>query len=84
MASPVARCSATAAQAAECSRPPTGSGISSEGIRYSNMEPDQDFRPAVTPTERNGRPSDPQWRRGASPLAMASRLVRRDSDASRS
>ena len=83
-AAPVACCSATAAQAAECNIPPTGSGISSDGIRYSNIEPDQDFRPAVTPTERNGRPSEPQWRRGTSPLAIASKLVRRASDASKS
>jgi hypothetical protein len=53
-------------------------------MRYSNIEPDQDLRPGVTPTVRKARPSASQWRRGTSPLAIARKLVRRDSEAIRS
>ena len=67
-----------------CSRPCAGSRISSDGIRYSNIEPDQEASPGVPPTDRNGRPSAIQWRLGTSPLAIARKLVSRDSDASRS
>ncbi|MCY1220093.1 hypothetical protein D9M72_320930 [compost metagenome] len=73
-----------AAALATCSRPSVGSVITSAGIRYSNIEPDHDFRLGWKPTSRNGRPSAIQWRRGTSPLAIARKLNRRDSEASRS
>jgi hypothetical protein len=53
-------------------------------MTYSNIEPDHDFRLGWKPTSRKGRPSAIQWRRGTSPLAMARKLSRRDSEASRS
>jgi hypothetical protein len=41
-------------------------------------------QPTSAPETRYRRPSEDQWRTGTSPRAIASRLVRRDSDASRS
>ena len=58
--------------------------MTNEGMRYSNIDPDQDLRPGVTPTDKKARPSAIQWRRGTSPLAIAKKLDSRDSDASRS
>ena len=81
---PKAICSATAALHAPCSTLPRGSASNRLGIRYSNIEPDQERSAAVLPTAWKGRPRAAQWPTGASALAMASRLVRRASDASRS
>jgi len=78
------RCAATALRVTWCSTLPTGSSSTSDGIRYSNIEPDQDFSPTSVPQAKNGRPSAAQCATGTSPLAMASRLVSRDSLASRS
>ena len=58
--------------------------MTSDGIRYSNIEPDHDLSPGVTPLDKNARPSAIQWRRGTSPLAIATKLANRDSDASKS
>ncbi|MCY1380500.1 hypothetical protein D9M69_683280 [compost metagenome] len=77
-------CSCKADRPASRSALPRGSATTSEGIRYSNIEPDQERSTARRPLAKNGRPSAAQWRTGSSPLAMASRLVLRDSEASRS
>ena len=53
-------------------------------MRYSNIEPDQERSTACCPLAKKGRPSAVQCLTGTSPLAMASRLVLRDSEASRS
>ena len=63
---------------------PCGSFITSGGIRYSNIEPDQDISAPLKPISTIGRPSRNQCSVGRSPLAMANRLVSRASEASRS
>ena len=83
-ASAKAICSRSAAQPAWFSTLPCGSSSTSVGIRYSNIEPDQERSPASAPRAKKGRPSAAQCRTGTSPLATANRLVSRDSEASRS
>ncbi len=54
------------------------------GIRYSNIEPDHERSTESRPTGVNNRLSRNQWRTGTSPFAMAMKLSRRASEASRS
>jgi hypothetical protein len=58
--------------------------ITSEGIRYSNIEPDHDSSIAPSSTGSSGRPSLNQCETGTSPFAMAMKLNSRASEASRS
>ncbi len=58
--------------------------MTSEGIRYSNIDPDQEISAAPRPTGVTARPSRNQCRDGTSPLAIATKLARRASEASRS
>ncbi|MNH02280.1 hypothetical protein D3C79_615140 [compost metagenome] len=61
-----------------------GVRMTSEGIRYSNMEPDQEISTLACPTGVTARPRRNQWRVTTSPLAMANRLASLASEASRS
>jgi len=61
-----------------------GARMTSDGIRYSNIEPDQEINAAPRKTGIAARPSRNQWRAGMSPLAIAMKLASRASDASRS
>ncbi len=54
------------------------------GIRYSNIDPDHETSAEPRPTGVSGRPSWNQWSAATSPLAIAMKLVRRASEASRS
>ena len=54
------------------------------GMTYSNIEPDQEMSAAPLPTGVKVRPRRNQCEDSASPLAMATRLARRASEASRS
>src|SRR5439155_18076148 len=57
--------------------------VNSSGIRYSNIVPLQESK--TCPFEVvYARPNASQWCTGTSPLAMATRLARRDSLASKS
>ena len=58
--------------------------MTSEGMRYSNMLPDQEIRADPAPMGVAARPRRNQCRVGTSPLAMAKRLARRASEARRS
>ena len=58
--------------------------MTSDGIRYSNIEPDHEISAAPRPTGVTARPSRNQCRAGTSPLAMAKKLASRASEASRS
>ena len=58
--------------------------MTSDGMRYSNIEPDQETSAAPPLTAVTVRPSLNQWRVRRSPLAMARKLARRASDASMS
>ena len=58
--------------------------MTSAGIRYSNIEPDHDSRADPTPTGVMGRPRWNQCETGTSPLAMATKLASRASEARRS
>ncbi len=58
--------------------------MTSAGIRYSNIEPDQEMSAAPRLTGVSARPSWNQCSTGTSPLAMAMKLARRASEASRS
>src|SRR4030081_99075 len=46
------------------SKLPAGARMMSDGMRYSNMEPDQEMRAAAFPTGVTDRPSRNQWRAG--------------------
>ena len=61
-----------------------GARMISVGMRYSNIEPDQDSKAAPPWTTVTACPSRNQCRGGKSPLAMAMKLARRASEASRS
>ncbi|RIH78340.1 hypothetical protein Mterra_03675 [Calidithermus terrae] len=54
------------------------------GIRYSNIEPDQETSALEPSTGTRVRPRRNQCATGASPLATATKLLRRASEASRS
>ena len=54
------------------------------GIRYSNIEPDQDTSANPSSTGVIGRPRRNQWEAGTSPLAIAMKLASRASEARRS
>ena len=58
--------------------------MTSAGIRYSNIEPDQDSSAVRLPMATERRSSRNQWRAGTSRLAMAMKLASRASEASRS
>ena len=58
--------------------------MTSGGIRYSNIEPDQEIRAPPCATGVMARPSRNQCRAGRSPLAIAKKLASRASDARRS
>ena len=58
--------------------------MTSAGIRYSNIEPDQETSAAPCPTGVMGRPRWNQCETGTSPLAIAMKLVSRASEARRS
>ncbi len=58
--------------------------MTSDGMRYSNIEPDHEMSAAPRPTGVTARPSRNQWLAGTSFFAMAKKLARRASDASRS
>ena len=58
--------------------------MTSGGIRYSNIEPDQEIRAAPRATGVAVRPSRNQCRAGMSPLAIAKKLAKRASEANRS
>ena len=58
--------------------------MTSAGIRYSNIEPDHEISAEPRPTGVSARPSRNQWSAATSPLAIARKLARRASDASRS
>ena len=58
--------------------------MTSDGIRYSNIEPDQEMSAAPCPTGVTARPRRNQCRAGTSLLAIATKLARRASEASRS
>ena len=58
--------------------------MTSEGIRYSNIDPDHEISAAPFAIGVTARPSRNQCRAGTSPLAMAMKLASRASDASRS
>ena len=66
------------------SRLPLGARITRDGIKYSNIEPDQDTSAAPWPTGTMARPNLNQCRAGTSPLATARKLASRASEASRS
>ena len=55
-----------------------------DGIRYSNMDPDQDTNAPPSSIGTIGRPNRNQCATGTSPLAMAMKLVSLASEASRS
>ncbi len=58
--------------------------MTSEGIKYSNIDPDQEINAAPCPMEVTARPRRNQWRADTSFLAMAKKLASRASDASKS
>ena len=58
--------------------------MTSSGIRYSNIDPDQDTRAAPRPTGVSARPSRNQCLGDTSPLAIATKLPNLASEASRS
>ena len=58
--------------------------MTSEGIRYSNMDPDQEIKAAPRAIGVAARPRWNQCFAGTSPLAMAKKLARRASEAKRS
>ena len=66
------------------SRLPAGARITSDGIRYSNIDPDHEISAEPRSTGVKARPSRNQCRAGTSPLAIATKLARRASEASRS
>jgi len=66
------------------SSPVAGWRITSIGIKYSNIDPDQLSRAAPPPTAVTPRPSRVQWRVGRSFLAIATKLPSRASEAIRS
>ncbi len=53
-------------------------------MRYSNIVPPQDSRAGEPSILVRGRSSENQWVTGTSPLAMATKLARRASEARRS
>jgi hypothetical protein len=55
--------------------------MTSVGIRYSNIDPDQDMRAESCSTGVSDRPSRNQCETGTSPLAIATKLASRASDA---
>ena len=58
--------------------------MTSDGIRYSNIDPDHEISAAPCPIGVTSRPSRNQWRAGTSPLAIAMKLASRASEATRS
>src|SRR3972149_1303465 len=58
--------------------------MTSAGIRYSNIDPAQDTSTESCSTGVRARPSRNQCDTGTSPLAIATKLARRASDARRS
>src|SRR5437773_3999094 len=58
--------------------------MTSGGIRYSNIDPDQDTSTESSSTGVRARPSRNQCETGTSPLAIATKLASRASDARRS
>ena len=77
-------CRLTMSRLVCASRLPPGARSTRSGIRYSNIEPDQDTSAAPAPMGVTVRPSRNQCRAGMSPLAMAMKLASRASEASRS
>jgi hypothetical protein len=65
-------------------RLPAGSRMTIEGIRYSNIDPDQEISAAPCAIGVTARPRRNQWRAGTSPLAIAMKLASRASEARRS
>src|SRR6202042_3849914 len=53
----------------------SGERITRAGIRYSNMEPDQEINAEPRPTGVSARPNRNQCDEGTSPLAMGMKLV---------
>ena len=72
------------AQACGLSKLPGGECMSNSGIRYSNIEPDHETSAEPLPTGVSARPRRNQCLDGTSPLAMAMKLQRRASEASKS
>ena len=66
------------------SRLPAGARMTSDGIRYSNIDPDHEISAAPCATGVTARPRRNQCRAGTSPLAIARKLASRASEASRS
>ena len=81
---PYSICRRTIRRAVLLSRLVAGVRMTSEGMRYSNIDPDQESRAAPPPAAVTGRPSRTQCRVATSPLAMAVKLASRHSEASRS
>ena len=63
---------------------PSGERMTSAGIRYSNIDPDQEISADPRPTGVNARPKRNQCDEGTSPLAIAMKLASRASEARRS
>ena len=81
---PYAICRSTTSSYVWLSRLPAGERIISAGIRYSNIEPDQEMSAEPRPTGVSARLRRNQCDNGTSPLAMEIKLARRASEASRS
>jgi hypothetical protein len=58
--------------------------MTSSGIKYSNIVEPHERSVGTPPTLVTGRPSLNQWVSGTSPLAIATKLASRASEASRS
>lgn len=65
-------------------RLPGGARMTSVGIRYSNIEPDQEISAAPWATGVTAWPRRNQCRAGTSPFAMAQKLANRASEPRRS
>ena len=77
-------CRRTTSRHVWSSRLPAGARSTSAGIKYSNIDPDQDTSAESGPTGVRARPSRNQCETGTSPFAIATKLVRRASEARRS
>ena len=74
----------TTSRSVSSSKLPVGARMTSGGMRYSNIEPDQEINAVPRVTGVAARPSRNQCRAGTSPLAIAKKLASRASDARRS